>query len=99
MIAPCPRIFLANGNSQVSLLLYATTIPARRCAWSNVPAQHETVVKKEPERIMNVQPGSPVYYNYRQWINGTQLEKKISLEDYSVFNCGLRAGFTVHPHR
>lgn len=57
----------------------------------------EAEVKKELERITNVRPGSPGYNNYQQWINGTQLEKKVSLEDYSVSNRGLRAGLTGTP--
>lgn len=58
---------------------------------------NESEVKKELERITNVRPGSPGYNNYQQWINGTQLEKKVSLEDYSVSNRGLRAGLTGTP--
>ncbi len=57
----------------------------------------EGEVKKELDRITNVRPGSPGYNNYQQWINGTQLEKKVSLEDYSVSNRGLRAGLTGTP--
>lgn len=57
----------------------------------------ESEVKKELDRITNVRPGSPGYNNYQQWINGTQLEKKVSLEDYSVSNRGLRAGLTGTP--
>jgi dimethylsulfone monooxygenase len=57
----------------------------------------EAEVKKELERITNVQEGSSGYHNYQQWINGTQLEKKVSLEDYSVSNRGLRSGLTGTP--
>lgn len=54
-------------------------------------------VKKEIERITNVKAGSPGYHNYQQWLNGTQLEKRVSLEDYSVSNRGLRSGLTGTP--
>ncbi len=54
-------------------------------------------VKKELERITNVQPGSPGYNNYQQWLAGTQLEQKVSLEDYSVSNRGLRSGLVGTP--
>ena len=54
-------------------------------------------VKKELERITNVQPGSPGYHNYQQWLAGTQLEQKVSLEDYSVSNRGLRSGLVGTP--
>lgn len=52
----------------------------------------EAEVRKEVERITNVQPGSAGYNNYQQWLAGTQLEQKVSLEDYSVSNRGLRSG-------
>ncbi|MDQ6813219.1 MAG: LLM class flavin-dependent oxidoreductase, partial [Bacteroidota bacterium] len=54
-------------------------------------------VKAEIERITNVDPGSPGYKNYQQWLSGTQLEKKPSLYDYSVSNRGLRTGLTGTP--
>jgi FMNH2-dependent dimethyl sulfone monooxygenase len=57
----------------------------------------EAEVKKEIERITNVNAGSPGYHNYQQWLNGTQLEKRVSLEDYSVSNRGLRSGLTGTP--
>jgi dimethylsulfone monooxygenase len=56
-------------------------------------------VKRELDRITNVQPGSPGYNNYQQWLAGTQLEQKVSLEDYSVSNRGLRSGLTGTPAR
>lgn len=57
----------------------------------------DAAVKKELERITNVQPHSAGYNNYQQWLNGTQLEKRVSLEDYSVSNRGLRSGLTGTP--
>src|SRR6476620_137380 len=56
-------------------------------------------VKKELERITNVNASAKGYYNYQQWLNGTQLEKKVSLEDYSVSNRGLRSGLTGTPEK
>ncbi|MEO6444224.1 MAG: alkanesulfonate monooxygenase, partial [Gemmatimonadaceae bacterium] len=32
------------------------------------------------------------YRNYQDWVGNTQLEQRVSLEDYSVSNRGLRAG-------
>jgi FMNH2-dependent dimethyl sulfone monooxygenase len=54
-------------------------------------------VKEELARITNVQPGSAGYHNYQQWLAGTQLEQKVSLEDYSVSNRGLRSGLVGTP--
>jgi FMNH2-dependent dimethyl sulfone monooxygenase len=57
-----------------------------------VARETETEAKRELERITNVQPGSPGYQNYQDWISHTALEQQVSLEDYSVSNRGLRAG-------
>jgi FMNH2-dependent dimethyl sulfone monooxygenase len=54
--------------------------------------ESEAAAKRELTRITNVQPGSPGYHNYQDWIQHTQLEQRVSLEDYSVSNRGLRAG-------
>lgn len=48
--------------------------------------------ERERSRITNVAPGSPGYRNYQDWIANTKLEQRVSLEDYSVSNRGLRAG-------
>ena len=52
----------------------------------------EEEAKAEQARITNVTPGSPGYRNYQDWIANTKLEQRVSLEDYSVSNRGLRAG-------
>lgn len=59
----------------------------------------EQEVKKEIERITNVREGSSGYKNYHQWLSGTQLEQRVSLEDYSVSNRGLRSGLTGTPQQ
>jgi FMNH2-dependent dimethyl sulfone monooxygenase len=37
------------------------------------------------------------FANFQQWISGSQLEKKISLRDYSVSNRGLQSGLIGTP--
>jgi len=61
--------------------------------------ENEAEAKRELERITNVQPGSPGYANYQDWIAHTQLEQRVSLEDYSVSNRGLRAGLVGTPEQ
>ncbi len=46
----------------------------------------------ELKRITDVQQSAAGYANYQQWLAGTQLEQRVSLEDYSVSNRGLRSG-------
>ena len=58
---------------------------------------NDAEVKRELARITDVRPGSAGYNNYQQWLAGTQLEQKVSLEDYSVSNRGLRSGLIGSP--
>src|SRR6266513_2894294 len=46
----------------------------------------DTVAEAQQEltRITNVAAGSPGYHNYQDWISNTQLDQRVSLEDYSV---------------
>jgi FMNH2-dependent dimethyl sulfone monooxygenase len=46
----------------------------------------------EVKRITDVQQSAAGYANYQEWLAGTQLEQRVSLEDYSVSNRGLRSG-------
>jgi dimethylsulfone monooxygenase len=59
----------------------------------------ERKARAELERITNVSPGSPGYGNYQDWITNTKLEQRVSLEDYSVSNRGLRAGLVGTPEQ
>jgi dimethylsulfone monooxygenase len=59
----------------------------------------EAEAKKEVERITNVKQSARGYANYQQWISGSQLEQKVSLEDYSVSNRGLRSGLVGTPEQ
>jgi FMNH2-dependent dimethyl sulfone monooxygenase len=52
---------------------------------------------REVARITDVKQSARGYENYQQWITGSKLEQKISLEDYSVSNRGLRSGFVGTP--
>ena len=59
----------------------------------------EEEARLELARITNVQPGTPGYQNYRDWISHTDLDQQVSLEDYSVSNRGLRAGLVGTPEQ
>jgi dimethylsulfone monooxygenase len=52
----------------------------------------EREAQEELHRITDVQQSAAGYANYQQWLAGTQLEQRVSLEDYSVSNRGLRSG-------
>jgi FMNH2-dependent dimethyl sulfone monooxygenase len=59
----------------------------------------ERAAQRELERVTNVAPGSPGYGNYQDWISNTRLEQRVSLQDYSVSNRGLRAGLVGTPEQ
>jgi FMNH2-dependent dimethyl sulfone monooxygenase len=57
----------------------------------------EEEARAELARITDVKQSAAGYGNYQQWLAGTQLEQRVSLEDYSVSNRGLRAGMIGTP--
>lgn len=57
----------------------------------------EKDVAKEIERITDVKQNAKGYANYQQWLQGTQLEQKMSIQEYSVSNRGLRSGLVGTP--
>ena len=59
----------------------------------------EAEARREVARITDVQQSARGYANYQEWIGNTQLEQRVSLEDYSVSNRGLRAGLTGTPEQ
>jgi FMNH2-dependent dimethyl sulfone monooxygenase len=59
----------------------------------------EAEAKREVERITEVREGTAGYANYQDWLANTQLEQRVSLEDYSVSNRGLRSGLVGTPEQ
>ena len=57
----------------------------------------EEEARRELDRITDVRQSAAGYGNYQQWLAGTQLEQRVSLEDYSVSNRGLRSGLVGTP--
>jgi FMNH2-dependent dimethyl sulfone monooxygenase len=59
----------------------------------------EAEAQAELARITDVKQSAAGYHNYQQWLSGTQLEQRVSLEDYSVSNRGLRSGLIGTPQQ
>lgn len=59
----------------------------------------EDAARAEVARITDVQQSASGYRNYQQWIAGTQLDRQVSLEDYSVSNRGLQSGLVGTPQQ
>jgi FMNH2-dependent dimethyl sulfone monooxygenase len=59
----------------------------------------EREAQDELRRITDVKQNAAGYENYQQWLANTQLEQRVSLEDYSVSNRGLRSGLVGTPEQ
>jgi len=53
--------------------------------------------RAELDRITNVRASAASYASYRDFIEGSQLESQVSVEEYSVSNRGLRSGLIGTP--
>ena len=60
---------------------------------------NEQEAKGELARITDVKQNAAGYQNYQDWLANTQLEQRVSLEDYSVSNRGLRSGLVGTPQQ
>jgi dimethylsulfone monooxygenase len=50
----------------------------------------EGAARLEVERITTLNPAAPGFANFDQWVSGTQLERELKIQEYSVSNRGLR---------
>jgi dimethylsulfone monooxygenase len=57
----------------------------------------EAEARQELQRITDVKQNASGFANYQQWLSGTQLEQRMSVEEYSVSNRGLRSGLVGTP--
>jgi len=110
LITRCCDAYVMHGDPPERVAEKISDMRRRREAAGLPPMQYgmagyaivrdtEEQAQQELARITNVQPGSPGYQNYRDWLANTQLEQQVSLEDYSVSNRGLRAGLIGTPEQ
>ena len=59
----------------------------------------EEEARAEIARITDPNQSARGYANYQDWISNTQLEQRVSMEDYSVSNRGLRSGLVGTPEQ
>jgi dimethylsulfone monooxygenase len=57
----------------------------------------EDAARDEVARITTLDPNAPGFGNFDQWLSGTQLERELKLQEYSVSNRGLRPGLVGTP--
>jgi FMNH2-dependent dimethyl sulfone monooxygenase len=59
----------------------------------------EAEARREVERITTLDPNAPGFDNFDQWLSGTQLERQLKLQEYSVSNRGLRPRLIGTPEQ
>ncbi|MYS23554.1 FMNH2-dependent dimethyl sulfone monooxygenase [Streptomyces sp. DvalAA-14] len=59
----------------------------------------EEEAQQELSRILDVRSSPEAYASYQDFVEGSQLESQVSLEEYSVSNRGLRAGLVGTPEQ
>lgn len=100
--------YVMHGDPPERIREKITDMAARRERWGAPPMRYgvsayaivrdtEEEAQAELRRITDVQQSAAGYANYQQWLDGTRLEQRVSLEDYSVSNRGLRSGLIGTP--
>lgn len=112
LIAAKCDAYLMHGDDPATIAAKIADMRRRRERHSRLPPMifgvtgycivrdSEAEASREVERITSApDPAkSPAgFANFQQWITGSQLEKKISLRDYSVSNRGLQSGLIGTP--
>jgi dimethylsulfone monooxygenase len=57
----------------------------------------EAEARQELDRVLDVRSSPEAYASYQDFVQGSQLESRVSLEEYSVSNRGLRSGLVGTP--
>jgi dimethylsulfone monooxygenase len=110
LIAEKCDAYLMHGDPPERVAEKITDLKARRAKHKLPPMKFgvagyaivretEREAQDELKRITDVHQSAAGYANYQQWLGGTQLEQKVSLEDYSVSNRGLRSGLVGTPEQ
>lgn len=110
LIARSCDAYLMHGDPPERVAAKVADLRLRRARWSSRPLRFgvagyvvcrdtEEEARREVERITTIRNGAPGFENFGQWTNGTQLEQRLKLEDYSVSNRGLRAGLVGTPEQ
>src|SRR6266487_4733717 len=98
---PRPTIY-AGGESPAAKTLFAAAGDGylmHGVAGYVVCRATDAAVQREVARITDVRQNGRTYATYEQWLANTQLEQRVSLEDYSVSNRGLKAGLLGTPEQ
>ena len=101
LIATQCDAYVMHGDTVDVIAEKIADMKARRAATGKPPMsfgmaayaivrETEAAAKAEVARITTLDPSAPGFANFDQWLSGTQLERELKLQEYSVSNRGLR---------
>ncbi|MGH3417934.1 MAG: LLM class flavin-dependent oxidoreductase, partial [Actinocrinis sp.] len=103
VIAAQGDAYVMHGDPPEVIAAKVADLSARRAAAGGAPLAFgvsgyvvcrdtEAEAHAELERILDVHSSPEAYASYRDFVEGSQLESQVSLQEYGVSNRGLRAG-------
>lgn len=111
MITNLCDAFVMHGDPVEAIRAKIADMEQRRARLGKPPMQYgmaafaivrdsEAEAKRELERITQLPPTPPKGFdNFDQWLSGTQLERELRLQEYSVSNRGLRPNLVGTPEQ
>jgi dimethylsulfone monooxygenase len=108
LIAAQADAYVMHGDSPDVIAEKVADMRTRRAAVGRPPLQFgvsgyvicrdtEVAAQAELARVLDVRSSPEAYASYRDFVEGSQLESRVSLEEYSVSNRGLRSGLIGTP--
>ena len=110
MIAAQCDAYVMHGDPAEAIKPKIADMAARREAAGGAPMHYgmaayaivrdsEAEAKRELDRITTVSDLPAGYANFDQWLSGTQLERELKIQEYSVSNRGLRPNLIGTPEQ
>lgn len=108
VIAAQADAYVMHGDAPEVIAAKVAELADRRAAAGQPPMKFgvsgyvicrdtEAEASAELDRILNVRSSPAAYASYQDFVEGSQLESRVSLEEYSVSNRGLRSGLIGTP--
>jgi dimethylsulfone monooxygenase len=108
LIAAQADAYVMHGDSPEVIAAKVADLRERRATAGRPPLQFgvsgyvicrdtEAAAQDELARVLDVRSSPEAYASYRDFIEGSQLESQVSVEEYSVSNRGLRSGLIGTP--
>ena len=108
VIAAQADAYVMHGDAPEVIAVKVADLNSRRAAAGRPPLifgvsgyvicrDTEAQARAELDRILDVRSSPEAYASYQDFVEGSQLESRISVEEYSVSNRGLRSGLIGTP--